>query len=468
MQGKTIHVDVAIIGAGTAGLNALREVRNAGKSFVLIDHGPLGTTCARVGCMPSKAVLHAAALWTGQTSSGALQGATPTSLWLEARKTRNMLAEGAASRARTAAGERLLMGTARFVAPNELDVDGQRVIANAIVIAAGSRPIVPEFLDGVRDRVLTTDTLFDLPALPESIAILGLGAIGLEMGVALARLGVRVVGADTQQLPAGIVDPEIGGCAVGRFSSVDGLTLWLGQSANASRYGDNLSISSGGRSAEVQWVLAALGRSPSIAALRIDMAGIDLDSHGRPPIDPETMRAGHSAIYFAGDISAERPLQHEAADEGAIAGWNAARHDTGARFRRRVPLSIVFSNPDIISVGLPYSALDPERTIIGTAVGKSNGRSRVMRAEDNLVRVYSESQSGRLLGASAIAYRAEHLAHLLALAIQRGETAESLLEMPFYHPTIEEMVQTALIDIVTQRAASNDFPVGLRRADTDS
>lgn len=465
MQEKNIHVDVAIVGAGTAGLNAMREVRNAGKSFVLIDHGPLGTTCARVGCMPSKAVLHAAALWTGHASAGATTGATADSLWLDARKTRDMLADGAANRARAAAGERLLTGTAHFVASNELDVDGRRVTANAIVIAAGSRPVVPRFLDEVRERVLTTDTLFDLPALPESVAILGLGAIGLEMGLALARLGVRVVAADTQKLPAGISDPEIGARALARFGAIDGLTLWLGAPATASRAGEGVSISNGSVSAQVQWILAALGRSPSLAALRLDAAGLDLDVQGRPSIDPETMRAGRSAIYFAGDISAVRPLQHEAADEGAIAGWNAARHNAGARFHRRIPLSIVFSDPDVISVGLPYSALDLERTVIGSAAGQSNGRSRVMHAEDNLVRIYAERQSGRLLGASALASRAEHLAHLLALAIQRGETAESLLEMPFYHPTVEEMVQSALMDIVKQRAATHDAPVGLRRAD---
>ena len=120
---------------------------------------------------------------------------------------------------------------------------------------------------------------------------------------------------------------------------------------------------------------------------------------------------------------------------------------------RRIPLTIVFSDPDIASVGLGYDQLDLGQTVIGGAEGKSDGRSRVLGAEDNLVRVYAERGSNRLLGAGLMCTHGEHLAHLLAWALQRGETVDDLLRMPFYHPSIEELLQSALKDAARQLAA---------------
>lgn len=467
MARKEMHVDVAIIGAGTAGLNALREVKKAGKSFLLIDHGPLGTTCARVGCMPSKAVLHAGGLWQERFGIDPGEQAPPMAtdkanqLWRAARSTRDMLAGGAAKRTVAAAEEHLLMGHAQFVAPGIVDVDGTRVSADAFVIATGSEPVVPAFLEALRDKVLTTDTLFELDALPRTIGVLGLGAIGLEISLALSRLGVRVVAGDLRNAPAGIVDPEIALKATEHFSSSPNLTMWLGHKVDVKRDGDRLAISNGQDSETVDCVLAALGRQPALRTLRLDKAGIALDPNGQPIIDRNSMCAGENALYFAGDIDPNRPLMHEAADEGAIAGFNAAHHAASHRFRRRTALSIVFSDPDIAAVGVPFDQLDLEDVVIGSASGASNGRSRILGAEYGMVRIYAQRGSGTLLGASVFSERGEHLAHLLACGIQFGMTAQQMLELPFYHPTMEEMVQSALQDIVKQQGGSDDSLAGL-------
>jgi dihydrolipoamide dehydrogenase len=472
VRNTDIDVDVAIIGAGTAGLSALKEIKRAGKTYVLIDHGPLGTSCARVGCMPSKAVLHAGGLWQGQAFIGGgvrqmLDVTGPDDLWRAARSTRDALASGAATRTVAAAGERLLMGQARFIAPDAVTVGGRTVRAKAFVIATGSTPIVPAFLRDIQARILTTDSLFELETLPRAVGILGVGAIGLEIGLALSRLGVRIVAGDLKSMPAGITDPEIGARAVQHFKHAKGLTMWLGQPINVTRTAVGIGISNGVATEQVDWILAALGRKPALDSLHLEAAGVALDEHGQPQIDPATLRAGQSALYFAGDVTADRPLQHEAADGGMIAGFNAARHGAAIRFQRRVSLSIVFSDPDIAFVGMPFDQLDPEHIIIGSASGQSNGRSRVMGAEDNLVRIYADRINGNLLGASIFAVHGEHIAHLLAWAIQRDETAESLLEMPFYHPTIEEMVQSALSDIVAQQGVRRTEPLGVRHLDRE-
>lgn len=463
-----VVVDVAIIGAGTAGLYALREVRRAKKSFVLIDHGPLGTTCARVGCMPSKVALHTAEIWKESRRSGmAANPAEPIALqharaWASLRTQRDRFARGAAGKATRAGGEYLLMGRARFLAPNLLEVDdgNQRttVRAHAVVIATGSSPVVPEALAALGERVITTDQLFELETLPKSVAVMGLGAVGLEMGLALSRLGIAATGVGAQPVLAGLTDPDVATATANYFSHE--MDLWLGDAADARLVPGGVEVTAGGKTVIVERVLAATGRRPNLAQLDLAAAGIAVDARGMPLFDPATMQTSSPAAFIAGDANGELALMHEAADEGAIAGYNAARNVV-ARFRRRTPLAIVFSRPDIATTGLRYHQLDLAKTVIGTARADEDSRSRVLHGEGGLLRIYADSQSGRLLGACVFAIEGEHLAHQLAWAIQRGETAQSLQQMPFYHPTVEEMLHSALQSVVRQLPVSSELPAGL-------
>ena len=259
--------EIAIIGAGTAGIRAFTELNRLGIKSLLIDRGPLGTTCARVGCMPSKAALHGANQWSNlraliNPSDLSNTAVTPNQLWEQARDMRDMLAGGTAERTRKSAGDRLIMGQARFTGPNTLDVDGQAIQADAFIIATGSRPIVPGFLASLGDRLLTTDNLFDMQELPESVGLLGLGAVGLEMGLALTRLGVRVVSGDMKTLPAGISDPEVGARTVEHFQ--DELSMWLGEAVDVHVDAEGIELKSGNKTARVERVLAALGRRTNV------------------------------------------------------------------------------------------------------------------------------------------------------------------------------------------------------------
>jgi dihydrolipoamide dehydrogenase len=450
------QTDIAVIGAGTAGLAAFHAIRDAGAQTLLIDHGPLGTTCARVGCMPSKAVLHAGQQWSAMArlpSSDATALATARdALWQDARRTRDQLAQGAAERTIQAAGEQLLMGRARFLDAHTLDVDGQQVHARAFVVATGSRPVVPASLQGLGERLLTTDTLFELQTLPASMGVLGMGAIGLEMGLALLRLGVHVTGGDLRETLAGIADPVVAARALELFSPA--MTLWLGRPVNAERTCAGVRLRSGEQTTEVDLLLAALGRQPNVAGLELARAGVQLDDKGQPQIDVGTLRAvGRAEVFLAGDVHPDRPLMHEAADEGNIAARSALAFISGKQPQhamRKTPLAIVFSDPDIASIGTPLDCCDAATTVVGTAQGSGNGRSKVLHAPGNLVRVYVDRASRRLLGASLIATHGEHLAHQLAWAIQRGDTIDALLEMPYYHPSIEEMLQSAFKDASRQ------------------
>src|SRR5690606_19656305 len=212
------------------------------------------------------------------------------------------------------------------------------------------------------------------------------------------------------------VDPKIGAHAIERFSNE--ITMWLGRPVEAVPRQQAIELRSGDAMAEVDLVLAALGRRPDIEGLDLQLADVPLDARGQPVLDAGTLRAGSSGVFLAGDVSAIRPLMHEAVDEGLIAARAAAQWLGGQAHGeippRRTPLAIVFSDPDIATVGQAYDTLDLEQTVIGSAQGDANGRSRVMGAEDNLVRLYVDRRDGRLLGAGLIATRGEHLAHLLA------------------------------------------------------
>jgi dihydrolipoamide dehydrogenase len=214
----------------------------------------------------------------------------------------------------------------------------------------------------------------------------------------------------------------------------------------------------GANYADVDVLLAALGRKPNVGDLDLPSAGVQIDERGNPVIQERNLQSGSLPIFFAGDVVPARPLMHEAADEGLIAARAAlqcleGQIDADALPGRRIFISIVFSDPDVCAVGTPYDKLDMARTVIGTAQGSGNGRSRILGAEDNLVRIYADRDSGVLTGASLIASHGEHLAHLLAWAVQRKETLQGLLDMPFYHPSVEEMLQSALKDAETSRSA---------------
>lgn len=469
---KEISVDVAIIGAGTAGLYALREVKRAKKTFVLIDSGPLGTTCARVGCMPSKVALHAAELWRmrAEHAGYGISGTGQLSIdrdraWQKVRNMRDDFAGRGANSALKGAGEHLLNGRAEFVEPTLLRVatdNGEQLVrAAAVVIATGSRPVMPAFLEPFAEHCLTTDELFEQECLPKRLGVLGLGAIGLEMGLAMARLGVEVFAADMAPGIAGIADPEVSRNALEIFRRE--IQMHLGAPAQLATAEQGVLLRTEGGDIAVDKVLVALGRRPNVDGLSLAEAGFMLDERGMPKYDRQTMQVEGLPVFIAGDANAERTLMHEAADEGAMAGYNAAR-GLQQTFRRKAPLAIAFTQPDIVAVGQRLDQLDADRILIGSATTSANGRSRILGGGEGLLRIYADRDSGHLLGAAMVGSRGEHVAQLLAVALQQGMTVQQLLQGPYYHPVVEEMIQSALQDIARQLPQSG-LPLGLQPLD---
>jgi dihydrolipoamide dehydrogenase len=459
---KERNVDVAIIGSGTAGLNAMGQVRRAGKTFVLINGGEPGTTCARVGCMPSKAMIQIAEDYHRRTHLGqyGIDGHEGLTLDIpgalsHVQDLRDTFVDRVLGNSTDdLPADLFIQDYARLIEPTLVEVAGQRIRARAVVIATGSRPLVPAPWRQFGDRVITTDDIFELTDLPATMAVIGLGTIGLELGQSLSRLGVAVTGFDRLTNIAGVRDPEVNQCAIDLMKKE--FPIYLGETAEIAAEGEQLRVAAGQRSVLVDKILCSIGRVPNIDGLGLENLGLPLDPRGLPPFDPNSMQVGDLPVFIAGDLTGDRQLLHEAGDEGRIAGFNAARIDeTPARFRRKTPLFINFCDPNICAVGTRWDALDQATAAVGQVKFAPVGRALIMGKNKGVLRVYGDKATGRILGAEMIGPKGENLAHLLCWCIEQGLSVGELLRMPFYHPVIEEALQAALYDLYSEVDAKN-------------
>ncbi|GJE25922.1 dihydrolipoyl dehydrogenase [Methylobacterium organophilum] len=452
--------DVAVIGAGTAGIAAHRAALAAGVRSILIERGPGGTTCARVGCMPSKLLITAADTARQVRDAGRF-GITAGQVGIDGgavlrrvRSERDRFVGGVFDALDALPDESRMAGHAVFEASDLIRVDDHtRIRFKAAVIATGSSPSLPPPLRGLEDRVLTTDTLFEIPDLPESLAVLGGGPVGLELAQAMARLGVRTSLIEAGDAVGGLSAPDLAEAARDIFAGE--LDLHLGtrlDSAGAADDGLVLHWTKGDRkeSGHFARCLVAAGRPPNLSGLGLESTGLHLDDKGSPDFDPRSLLCRGVPILIAGDANQDRPVLHEASRQGRIAGRNAARlaqdgPEAIERPGRWVDLAMVFSDPQIALVGGGYRAAS-EDAVVGSADFGDQGRARVAGRNRGGLRLYAD-RTGRLTGAEMIGPGMEHLAHLVAYAVQDGLTAAQLRDRPFYHPTLEEGLETALSDI---------------------
>jgi len=466
----TRKVSVAIVGAGSGGLNALGQVARASKSFLLINGGHWGTTCARVGCMPSKALIQVAEDFhrRGLFDRHGITGDEHLDLDMEeamehVRDLRDIFVDRVMGSSTDNMPEKVLLeGFAEFITPTRLKVGDEEIEADKVVIATGSTPIVPEAWKAFGDRIMTSDEIFEQESFPESMAVIGLGVIGLELGQALSRFGVNITAIDQLQGLGGLSDPVAQKVALETLGKE--FPIWLGAPAEISE-GDNgkLKITAGENSVEVDKVLVSIGRSPNLAGLKLENLGVPLNAQGMPEYNRNTMQIADLPVFIAGDMTGDRPILHEAGDEGKIAGYNAS-HDEIQAFKRKPSLAITFCDPNITLVGQPWSELEGrDDVVVGEMRMGPVGRALIMGKNKGVIRVYAEKSCGKLLGAELVMAHGEHLGHLLAWSIQQGQTVFEILQMAFYHPVLEEALQAALNDLRSKvdGAASEEVIAGL-------
>ena len=459
---KSLDVDVAVIGAGTAGLSAYKAAVKAGggadQSVVMIEGGPYGTTCARVGCMPSKLLIAAA-----EAAHSAHQ-MVPFGVHVDGeirvdgkqvmdrvKRERDRFVGFVLDGIENIPAQHKLRGYARFVAPGVLEVgDHTRINAKAVVIATGSSPSVPPPFKQLGDRLIVNDDVFGWHDLPKRVVVFGPGVIGLELGQALARLGVTVRVFGVSGSLAGITDLKVRQAAKKIFQD----EFYLDPDARVletKRVGDEVEVryvrlDNRECVERFDYALVATGRRPNLAGLELAAAGVEVNAQGVPVFNRETLQIGDLPVFIAGDVNNDVPLLHEASDEGYIAGMNAANYPDVKPGKRTIGLGVVFTDPQIAMIGVSPDKLEKGSFVTGVLDFAGQGRSRVLLKNKGLMHLYADVKSRKFLGAQMVGPAAEHLAHLLAWSGEQGMTIDQMLTMPFYHPVIEEGLRTALRD----------------------
>jgi dihydrolipoamide dehydrogenase len=453
---KQIKVDVAVIGAGTAGMAAYRAARNAGKEAVIIEGAEFGTTCARVGCMPSKLLL-AAANGLHDAKDLAARGiegthdleANSEHVLAYVRGERDHFVKGVLEEIGSFPPETVIRGHARFASRNVLIVDDSlRIEAVSVVIATGSASVIPDDFKLFGDRLITSDDVFDLKTLPRRCAVFGAGPIALEIGQAFARLGVVVFMFSQKNQVGALTETPVREALVKALqdefyldpdATIHEKSMQDGEPAIRFK-----SLDGGDRTERFDLVLVATGRKPTLSNLQLENAGIELNKKGVPLFNEQSMQCGVSSVFIAGDCDGTRPFLSDAADEGKLAGDNAANFPNVQSVKRKVPFSLVFCEPQVAIVGASYDDLDKPMTVTGSVSFETQGRSRVLRQNRGLLHVYAHAKTGKLLGAQGCGPAMEHLGHLMAWALQLELSVEDMLKLPYYHPVIEEGLRTAL------------------------
>jgi pyruvate/2-oxoglutarate dehydrogenase complex dihydrolipoamide dehydrogenase (E3) component len=438
--------DLVVVGGGAAGLGAAREAVRRGARPLLVQDGEIGGDCTFTGCVPSKALLAAAA-------SGAS--------FREARERVALAVERVAANESDdvlrSEGIEVRHGMAAFRSRTELDVDGVRVAAPRVVIATGAEPLLPP-VPGLSDAdPLTNETVFSLDRLPPRLVVLGGGAIGVELGQAFARLGSTVTVVEERDRVLANEEPEAS-AVVAAALAADGVDVRTGCRVERVTGGGSAGVTlhlGDGSSVVADRVLVAAGRRPSTSGLDLDRAGIEVDERGFVRTD-DGMATSAPTVWAAGDVTGRLQLTHAAnrmamvAARNALAGARSLTRVRPARFDATVVPWATFTSPEVGRVGmteaqsaahggrvayLPMSEFD--RAI---ATGQTEGFVKLIAGPR---RLGGRIGGGVLLGATAVAPCGGELVHEVALAMRGRMFVGRLAQTVHAYPTWSMAIQQA-------------------------
>ncbi len=453
MGDLVIEVDVAVIGGGPGGYSAAFRCAELGLETVVVDAGKrLGGACLWEGCIPSKALLHVAALIEDATRAreiGVEFGEPHVSLdplrkW-KAERVVGRLARGLASVAKTK-GVEVIGGRAVFESSRELRVEGdepQKIRFKHAIVATGSLPSRVPGLPLESDRIMDSTAALELQEIPERLLVIGGGYIGLELGQVYASLGSVVTVAEmTDGLLPGpdrdLVQPLARRCEK-LFAKIRlGTTV-----TSLTERGSAVEARFGGDAVEAfDRVLVAVGRAPVSAGLGLETTRASVDARGVVAVD-ERCRTADPAIYAVGDVTGEPMLAHRAMRQGKVAGEVIAGRP--AAFDNVVVPAVVFTDPEVAWCGLTESQAqrDGRRVQVARFAWAASGRAATLGRSDGVTKLIADPDTGRLLGAGIVGPGAGELIAEAALAVETALTVEDLAATIHTHPTLSETLMEA-------------------------
>lgn len=435
------NFDLAIIGGGAGGISAARAARRRGASVAIVQDGRMGGDCTFTGCVPSKALLAAAA--RGATFDAAIAAVHDSIATIST-------AEDASALDRE--GIAVIAGRGHIRSPTAIEVEGTTLRCGRMIIATGGTALVPPIMGLATTPFLTNETLFDLTQRPASLAILGGGPIGCEMAQGFARLGtaVTLIEALDRILPR--EEPEVSPIVAAALER-DGVDVRTGSgviAVEATAGGVRLLFGDGAAPVEAEQLLVAIGRAPSGRGFGLEEVGVEVNGRGAVVVD-DTLQTAVKGIWAIGDVTGRLPFTHVAAKMGFIAVRNA--FDRAARLRptkfdtAAIPWA-TFTDPEVAHVGmteadaatiggkvaeLPFAELDRAIT-----AGRTEGFAKIIAAPRRLT---GWAGGGRIVGATIVGPTAGELIHEPTLAIETAMFTGRLAQTTHAYPTWSMAIQ---------------------------
>ncbi|MDG4855431.1 dihydrolipoyl dehydrogenase [Mesorhizobium sp. M1A.F.Ca.IN.022.07.1.1] len=456
--------DVVIIGSGPGGyVCAIKAAQLGLKTAVVEKNATFGGTCLNIGCIPSKALLHASEMFAEAGHAFDMLGIEVGAPKLNLKK---MLAHKDATVASNVNGVAFLFkknkidsfrGTGKVIGAGKVSVTGEggkveEIETKNIVIATGSDVAgIPGVKVDFDEKVIVSSTgALSLAKVPGSLVVVGGGVIGLELGSVWARLGAKVTVVEFLDTILGGMDGEVSK-QFQRLLSKQGFEFKLGAKVTGvakSKKGASVTFEpvKGGaaETIEADVVLVATGRRPYADSLGLKEAGVEMDERGRVKSDGH-LRTNVPGIYAIGDVIAGPMLAHKAEDEGVAVAETIAGQAGHVNYD--VIPSVVYTSPEIASVGKTEEEL--KKAGIDYKVGKfpfsANGRARAMLHTDGFVKILADKASDRVLGVHIVGFGAGEMIHEAAVLMEFGGSSEDLARTCHAHPTMSEAVKEAAL-----------------------
>ena len=448
-MGERRH-ELCVIGAGTAGFAAAEAAREAGRDVLLIaGREELGGTCILRGCMPAKTLL-AAAQAEGDVARahgvGVETGAVHVDLPAIIRRKRALVDYFAHDRIHELDAYPLLRGDARFVTPDAIVVDGERITAERFVIATGATIELPA-IDGL-DSVptITSTDVLEMTRVPRSIAVLGGGPIGCAFAQFFVRLGARVtLFQDAPELLRND-DPDVA-TAVRAALENDGVDVVCDADVRSARRDGDATVliadtAHGAHGARCEVVLLATNRRPHVGGLDLGAGGIEGDRARGVVVDGTLRSVTNPRVYAAGDVLGRRALVHTAAYAGRLAAGNAFATDPVAADWRRWESHALYTQPQVAVAGRTERQCRADGIAVrkATVPASEVGKALVSEQTAGFVKMLVREDDGRIVGIAIVADDAIDLAGAAIALIDRGATARDVAHMPHLHPTMSELL----------------------------
>lgn len=450
---------IAVIGGGSAGFTAAKTASDAG-ARVLLFLGPKPekpSLCVNRGCMPSKALfapidaLHHARRYAGIDAGPDHARADLARIvrWKDREIARFRAFRRSTIRHRAGTDFVVLPHPARFVDPHTLEAAGETYEVDAAIVATGSTTVEPPIrgLAEVRGEIWTNDEILDNTEPPDSLLVIGAGAMGLEFSIRYARLGVAVTVASATPALDGF--PAAFGERIVEAYEREGVRMLPERRvATIRRDPDGWFVAEVEGEAfpepvAAERVLLAAGRRPALDDLGLEAAGIERDEGGALAVGPDLRVEGHPHVFVAGDATGRRMVVHQAHIEAGIAAANAA--DDGDRtWTRKANLWVVFSDPEFAWAGAMPAETEGMDLVRASKESRLVGKLHLAGDDLGFGEFAADRETGRLVSAGLLCDDAAEMIHLPAFLIEHDRTVHEGAEAEYYHPTKIEIVGSIL------------------------